>query len=289
MGIKEKTALYLSKFIPDKMYLRLKSRRILWYCFNFKNPKTYNEKLNWLKIYDRNPLYTQMVDKYEAKKYIEEKVGREYVIPTIWVWDKFDDIDFSRLPNKFVLKCNHNSWWNFIVKDKSSLNKSEAKETLNQLLKNNFYYQYRERPYKNVTPKIIAENLLENDDNSELIEYNIFCFNGIPKIIMTCHGDKRIKRYNDFYDIDFNKLNLKCNYDNSNIVDVKPINYNKMLTIAERLSKDIPQLRVDLYSCNWKIYVGELTFFHWAWFCSFEPKKWDKILWDLIVLPRENH
>lgn len=271
----------------DKEYLKIRYKEQTGKKLNINNPVLYNEKLQWLKLYDRKPIYTDMVDKYEAKSFIKKTVGDRYVIKTIGIYDKFDDINFDSLPKKFVMKCTHNSGGVIICSDKSELDIDATRESINEFLKVNHYLRGREWPYKNVKPRIIIEELLENNDGSETIEYNFFCFDGKPKIVMTCHGDKRIKRYNDFYDIDFHKINLKCNYDNSDIIDKKPHNYDEMLKISRKLSQNIPHLRVDLYLCNNKIYVGELTFFHWSGFGKFTPGEWDKKLGDMIKLPKK--
>lgn len=279
--------LYAKGILPinDKKYLKMRYKYKTGKKLDLVHPVLFNEKLQWLKLYDRNPLYSQMVDKYEAKKYISETVGDKYVIPTIGIYNSFDEIDFNKLPKRFVMKCTHNSGGVIICEDKTNFNIEEARKKINKLLKRDHYLGGREWPYKNVKPRIIIEELLKNNDKSEVIEYNFFCFNGMPKIVMTCHGDKRVKRYNDFYDMNFKKLNLKCNYDNSDIVDKKPSNYEEMKQISSKLSKNIPHLRVDLYLCNGKIYVGELTFFHWGGFGKFEPEEWNKKLGDMIDLP----
>ena len=275
-------------WLDDKTYLKLKYRLLMKSKLNLDHPETFNEKLQWLKLNDRNPEYTRMVDKYESKQYVKEKLGEEYVIPLLGVYEKFDDIDFDKLPNQFIIKSTHDCGGIVICKNKNELNIENARKKLSKSLRKNYYYGEREWPYKNVKPRIIVEQLLENKNESELVEYNLFCFDGEPKIVMTCHGDKRIKRYNDFYDIDFNKLDMKCRYDNSDIIDNKPERYEEMLNIARKLSQNIPELRVDLYLCNDKIYVGELTFFHWGGFGTFEPQKWDYELGKLINLDTIN-
>lgn len=269
----------------DEKYLRYRYKQRVHKNLNLDNPSLFTEKLQWLKINDRNSLYTKMVDKFEAKSFIEDKVGKKYVIPTYGIYDKFDDIDFSSLPNSFILKCTHNSGGIVICKNKEELNIDEARKKINKCLQYNHYYTSREWPYKNVKPRIIAEEFLTNDDNSEVVEYNFFCFNGVPKLVMCCLGDKRVKRYNDFYDMDFNKLDLKCEYSNSDIILEKPKCFDELVNLSKKLSIGLPHLRVDLYVCNDKIYVGELTFFHWGGLCKFEPEDWDKTLGDWLELP----
>ena len=273
--------------VPDKLYLKMKYRLRTGNSLNLKNPKRYTEKSQWIKLYDRKKIYTKMVDKYESKEFIEKKVGKDYVVETYGIYENFEQIDFEKLPDKFVIKCTQDSGGLVICKSKKELDIESAKTKIEKSLKNNFYYLGREWPYKNVKPRIIIEELLENDDSSDLIEYNFFCFNGIPRIVMTCHGDKRIKRYNDFYDMKFNKLDIQCEYATSDKKETKPKQFEKMIEISKKLSKDTYSLRVDFYIVNDKIKLGELTFFHWAGFCKFTPDKWDYELGKMIKLPIE--
>lgn len=175
-----------SRILADKTYLKIYFKCKMGYKLNLKNPQTFNEKLQWLKLYDRNPEYTKMVDKYEVREYIKEKIGEEYLIPLIGVYDKFDDIDFDELPNQFVIKCNHDSGGLVICKDKGKLNIEETRKKINKSLKRNYYYSGREWPYKNVKPRIIIEKYMEDSNKSDLIDYKLFCFNGIPKIVLVC-------------------------------------------------------------------------------------------------------
>ena len=274
----------LYNYLSDEKYLSCRYSKKMKKNLNLENPLLFTEKLQWLKINDRNKLYTKMVDKYEAKEYIEAKVGKKYVVPTLGLYNSFDEIDFSSLPNDFIMKCTHNSGGAVVCVNRGNLDIKAARKKINKCLNHNHYYSGREWPYKNVKPRIIIEKLLSNSDGSEVVEYNFFCFNGVPKLVMTCHGDKRIKRYNDFYDMDFNKMNLKCEYDNSSIVEKKPKQFEQMVSMSKKLSENIPHLRVDLYLCDDKIYVGELTFFHWGGFCKFEPEMWDEILGSWIDL-----
>ena len=266
---------YGLKFIPDKMYIQmyyfLRFKKII----NFKNPQTYNEKLNWLKINDRNPLYTKLVDKYEVKEYVANLIGEEYIIPTLGVWNHFDEIDFDKLPDQFVLKCTHDSEGLVIVKDKSKLNKEEAKEKIENALKYNFYYIGREWPYKNVKPRIIAEQYMEDKTDKELKDYKFFCFNGEPKAMFIA-SDRSIGQTKfDYFDLDFNRLNIVQHYPNSTNKVNKPINFDKMIELSKDLSKNLKHARIDFYEVNGKIYFGEITFFHFSGFMPFEPSKWD--------------
>lgn len=275
---------YAFRFIPDKTYIQVyyfaKFRRP---C-NLKNPQLYNEKLNWLKLYDRKPLYTQLVDKYEAKKYIAEQIGEEYVIPTLAVVRHFDEIDFDVLPKQFVLKCTHDSAGIVIVKDKNQLDKAKARKLLEDALRYNFYYIGREWPYKDVEPRIIVEELLEEHTVGDLRDYKFFCFNGEPKLMYVHYDRQTDSPKSDYYDMDYHFLDIRHHYQNGGGVE-KPVNFEKMKELSRVLSKGIPHLRVDFYEVDGKIYVGELTFFHCSGFRPFEPDEWNKILGDWIELP----
>lgn len=270
----------------DEKYLLHKYKIKFKRKLDLNNPKLFTEKLQWLKINDRKSLYTQMVDKYEAKKYIKDIVGDKYNVPTYGIYEKFSDINFDEIPDKFVMKCTHNSGGTVICTNKNEFKKEEANKKISKNLEYSHYYSGREWPYKNVKPRIIIEKLLQNDDKSEVVEYNFFCFNGEPKLVMTCSGDKRIKRYNDFYDMNFKKIELKCEYDNSDVIYQKPKQFDKMVELSKKLSAKIPHLRVDLYVCNDKIYVGELTFYHWSGFCKFEPEEWDRKMGEWLDLKK---
>jgi len=276
------------KLIPDKPYLKIKYKYKMGKKLNLKNPQTFNEKLQWLKLYDRNPLYTKLVDKYEVKQYIAEVLGEEYIIPTLGIYDSFEEIDFSKLPQKFVLKCTHDSGGLIICKDKNSLNMEDAKKKLNKSLKNNFYYYHREWPYKNVKPRIIAEEYMEDENSKDLIDYKFYCFNGEPKIVSVGQGAKgnHIKRIS-FLNMNFERASFKrSDYEGFEIIPPKPLNYDKMIEISRILSKNHDFLRVDLYEINDRIYFGELTFSPCSGYLPFEPKEYDKILGDWIKLSK---
>ena len=265
---------YEMKFIPDKMYLQIYYFSRFKKFINFENPKTYNEKLNWLKINDRNPLYTKLVDKYEVKEYVSNLIGKEYIIPTLGVWNNFDEIDFNKLPNQFVLKCTHDSEGIVIVKDKSKLDINLAKEKITNALKNNFYYIGREWPYKNVKPRIIAEKYMEDSKYKELRDYKFFCFNEEPKVMFIA-SDRASNVKFDYYDLDFNHLDIKQKYQNSTKKIEKPINFEKMIELSKKLSKGLKHARIDFYEVNGKIYFGEITFYHFSGFMPFQPNEWD--------------
>lgn len=279
---------YEMKFIPDKMYLQIYYFLRFKKFINFKNPKTYNEKLNWLKLNDRNPLYTTLVDKYEAKEYVSKLIGKEYIIPSLGVWDSFDEIDFNKLPNKFVLKCTHDSEGLVIVKDKSKLNKIEAKKKIETAMKYNFYYIAREWPYKNVKPRIIAEEYMEDKKYHELRDYKFFCFDGQPKALYIATNRSKGEPYFDYYNLDFKHLDIKQKYQNSPQKVDKPINFKKMIELSQKLSKDLKHARIDFYEVDGKIYFGEITFYHFSGFMPFQPNKWDKIFGDWLDVNNQN-
>lgn len=276
----------ISYNIPDEKYLKIIYKSILKKDLNLENPKTFNEKLQWLKLNNRNPEYTKMVDKYEAKKYVANIIGEEHIIPIIGVWNKFEDIDFKELPNQFVLKCTHDTGGLVICKDKEKINLKEVKKKINKSLKRNFYYYGREWPYKNVKPRIIAEKYMVDESGVELKDYKIFCFDGKAKFILVDFG-RFSDHYRNIYDLDWNLLDLKIKFPiNAEHQIEKPVNLNEMIELAEKLSKNIPHVRVDFYNVRGKIYFGELTFFHGSGFTKIEPEEWDEKIGEYIKLPK---
>ena len=279
----------LSHILPDKMYLKLKYYQRMHKRLNLKNPKTYNEKLQWLKLYYRNPLYTKLVDKYEVKSYVKNLIGAQHIIPTLGVWESFDEIDFSKLPNQFVLKCTHDSGGLVICKDKETLDMNTARKKINASLKRNYYWHTREWQYKDVKPRIIAEQYMVDESGYELKDYKFFCFDGVVKALFiatdrTAEGEET--KF-DFYDADFNHLPVKNGHENSNKILQRPDGFEEMKRIASVLSKGIPQVRVDLYNVNGQIYFGELTFSHWGGMTPFTPEEWDYTFGEWITLPEK--
>lgn len=273
---------------PDKIFLQWKFYFIMGHKLNLKSPRTFNEKLQWLKLYDKHPKYTKMVDKIEAKKYVASIIGEEYIIPTIAVYDNIKDVDFEKLPNQFVLKCSHDSGGVIVCKDKANFNKKAALKKLSKGLNQNFNYETREYPYKNVKPRLIAEQYMEDESGYELKDYKIFCFDGHPKMSFVASDrqkDGEDTKF-DFYDLNWEHIPVVNGHPCSEHGIPKPTNYEKMLDLASKLSQGIPHVRVDFYNINGKIYFGELTFFHWSGFVPFEPEKWDYIFGDYIKLPQ---
>ncbi len=257
------TAHSLSTLLSDKLYLQLKYYKHFRRWIHFNTPSTFNEKLQWLKIHDRRPVYTTMVDKLAVRQYIAEKIGGEYLIPLLGTWDSFDQIDFSSLPDQFVLKCTHDSGSVVICKDRRNLNLKDAERKITSSLKRNFYYVCREWPYKNVKPGIIAEKYMIDSSTGELRDYKFFCFNGRADSVMVCcdRADGDTKFY--FFDknwklLRYNKRGKKAPED---FTLPKPSNMDEMFDLAEKLSRDLPFARIDLYSVEGKTYFGEITLY----------------------------
>ena len=277
--------------MDDEKYLKKKFKSRMGRKLDLENPQTFNEKLQWLKLYDRKDEYTTMVDKYEAKKYIADKIGEEYIIPTLGVWDKFEDIDFDKLPDRFVLKCTHDSGGLVICKDKNKLDIDAAKEKINNSLKNNFYYWGREWPYKNVKPRIIAEEYMENIENGVegLRDYKFYCFNGEAKYLYVSEGlEDHATAKISFLTTDWNFAEFgRSDYEDFEKLPEKPANFDKMIKLANELSTGVAFLRVDLYEINGRIYFSELTFSPCSGFMPFDPEEWDYTCGKFIELPKK--
>ena len=274
--------------LKDEMFLKLKYKRYFGKKLNLENPKTFNEKLQWLKLHDRKDIYTTMVDKCETKKYVANTIGEEYVIQTLGVYDKFNDIDFEKLPNQFVLKCTHDSGGIAICKDKKYFNLEDTKKKINKSLNKNFYYEAREWPYKNVKPRIIAEKFMSDEcQGDELIDFKFFCFNGIPKFLYVSEGmsNKKTKKIS-FANMKYEKMEFnRKDYRQFEKLPPKPVNFEKMKELAKILAKDTIFLRVDFYEINFKVYFSELTFYPNGGFMPIYPEEYDKILGDMLELP----
>lgn len=273
--------------VPDNIYLKVRYCLIMGRRLNLDNPKTFNEKLNWLKIFNRQPVYAEYTDKYTVKSYIEGLIGQEKIIPTLGVWDNFDEIDFDSLPKQFVLKSTNGGGGTGVIicKDKLKLNKEDAKSKLETSMKSNWKIQ-REWVYMDIKPRIIAETYLENDSD-ELRDYKFFCFNGRMKLFKV-DFDRFINHHANYYDRDCNILPFgeKICPPNYNKKIVLPDNIEEMIEIAERLSAKIPFIRVDLYEVNGKIYFGEMTFFPDSGISKFSDEEWDYRLGSWIKLPQ---
>ena len=270
--------------LDDKTFLRIKYQSRTRKKLNLNNPTRFNEKLQWLKLYDRKPEYTVMVDKYAVREYIAQAVGQQYLIPLIGVWDNADEIDFDALPNQFVLKCNHNSARGLcICKDKSKLDIEKTRNSLRQGLAQDFYIIFREWPYKNVKRRIIAEQYMD-DGSGELRDYKVLCFNGEPKLVQY-HQGRFTYHTQDFYDTQWNRLPITQGTPLSENALEKPVFLEEMLELSRKLAKDIPHVRVDWYYVDGQLYFGELTFFDASGFDDFEPDEWNEIIGSWITLP----
>lgn len=269
-------------------------RFMYWYAtgehLNLKNPLSFNEKMQWLKLYDRRPIYTTMADKYAAKQYAASIIDEKYIVPTYGVWNDARDIDWETLPKEVVLKCNHGYGGItgiVICKDLSRLNKAEATRCLNKALKRNYFYTGREWPYKNIKPLVLAEKFL----GENLQDYRVYCFNGEPKLIYSYtnvaqeDGSKPHVSACDIFDCDWNPMpfhqkTLPC----GNVA--RPPHLQEMLEISTKLSKNIPFVRVDFYEGE-QLYLGELTFYPGGGMSSYYPSEWNNILGSWIVLPEK--
>ena len=286
--------MHLNIFFPDKLYLTLLFRLKMGYWIDWKHPKTFSEKLQWLKLYDRNPEYTTMVDKYAVKEYVSKIIGKEYIIPTLGVWDNPEDIDWDSLPQKFVLKTTHGGGGSGVVicKDKATFDKANAIIKLKRSLDNCIYKSLREWPYKKVDKKIIAEVFIEEQfpikNVVDLSDYKVYCFNGEPQIMMISVGRHSDNLCFDYYDMQWNKLPLVWDRPNSDIKHSCPSCFNEIKTLCRKLSKDIPHVRCDFYITNDKPLFGELTFFDSSGFSKFQDKVWNEKLGNMIKLPFEN-
>ena len=275
------------RWMNDEKYLKRLYRIKMGKELNLDYPETFNEKLQWLKLYDRRPEYTTMVDKYEVKKYVAEMIGERYIIPTLGVWNHFDDIDFDKLPNQFVLKCTHDSGGLVIVQDKSKFDKAVAKKKIENSLKRKFYYVGREWPYKNVKPRIIAEQYMVDESGYELKDYKIFTSDGFAKAlyIATDRQSEEREMKRNFYDMEFKKISFWNSHPNADVEIKRSQAFEEMRLLAEKIAKGIPRVRVDFYDINGKVYFGEMTFYHNSSLTTIHPEEWDYKFGEWIKLP----
>ena len=279
---KERLSVILSamKFIPDKPFLKLEYRFLTGKPLNLKNPVTYDEKLQYLKLYDRKPVYTVMADKIAMRDFVAQRIGEGHTVPLYGVWDRAEDVDFDSLPDTFVIKCNHDSKGLSICTDKQSFNREEAARQLDKSLKRNHFWMAREWPYRNIEPRILAEQYIPGKT-----EYQVFCFAGEPKVMFV--PDTVDGRFcESFLDMDYREIeDLSMGYPKLPSVPGKPECFEQMKEFCRALSADCPHLRVDFYVCGDSIYVGELTFFNDAGFAPVKTHEWDEKLGSWISLP----
>lgn len=275
---------------PDKTYIKFMYRVMKGYCLDLENPIRFSEKLQWLKLYNRKPEYTIMVDKIEAKNYVKNILGKEHIIPTIGVWSNPDEIDFSELPQKFVLKCNHNSGIGmYICRDKNSIDENTIKKELRKGLSEDYFLKNREWPYKDVPRKILAETFIETANSDDLKDYKFFCFDGVVKFFKI-DFDRFTDHHANYYTTDGKLLpngeaEFPPKYDHYEKI---PENLSEMIAYAEKLSKNIPFVRIDFYDVDGKVYFGEITFFPSSGFGRFIPEDWDIELGKMLKLPQKN-
>ncbi len=281
--------LVLQRIMPSKAYLKLRYVVIFKRRLNLKNPVTFTEKLQWLKLYDYHKEYTLYVDKVLVKDYVASVIGRDYLLPTLGVWDSAKDIDFSQLPDKFILKCNHNSGAVVICRDKSLFDAEKARQVMARLLKGNYYLVGRETPYRYVKRKIFAEKLLEMPNGGELLDYKFFCFAGRPEFVKVNFNKDAVFQAN-YYDMDMNLLPFgEVGHDPDYSREfVKPENFDTMIEIASKLSVGIPFVRIDLYNVDGRIFFGEITFYPTSGFEPFNDNDWDIRLGNMIQLPKKH-
>lgn len=276
------------KFMDDEHFLKLSYKIRMGKKLNLVNPTTFNEKIQWLKLHDRKPLYTDLADKYKAKEYIASLIGEEYIIPTLGVWDNFEDIEFEKLPDQFVLKCTHDSGGLVICRDKEEFDEGGARKKIKDSLKRNYFWSGREWPYKNIKPRILAEKYMNDGENLGLRDYKFFCFSGLPKMLYVSEGlENHLTARISFYDLKGNELPF-CRNDYKPIGEAieLPINFDEMLEIATKIAMSInnPFVRIDLYSIHNKTYFSEVTFSPCGGVLPFEPEEWDQKLGQWIKL-----
>ena len=280
---------FLKRRLSDKAYLSLQYRCFIGKSINWDNPTSFTEKLQWLKLCNRTPEHSVMVDKYEVKEYVAQTIGSEHIIPTYGVWDRFEDIDFDSLPNQFVLKCTHDSGGLVICKDKQTLDKKAARRKIEKSLHRDYYLAGREWPYKNVPKRVIAEKFISPSQNSvtaDLPDYKFFCFNGKVKFFKVDFG-RFVEHHANYYSSEGKLLNFgeKGLDPDPNYPIELPINLGEMISLAEKLSENEPFLRVDFYNVNGKIFFGELTFYPASGMGQFNPTEYDDWIGNLLSLP----
>ena len=279
---------HISKYVPNTIYLHCK-----YYCsfgkrLHLRHPKTYNEKIQWLKLYGRDSHTAELCDKYAVKEYVSNLIGKEYVIPLLGVWNDPGDINFDTLPNQFVLKCTQNSGTGmYVCKDKSKMDKNSVIEGLKRGIKEDYFLPSRDYCYKGIPHRIIAEEYREDKETGELRDYKFFCFDGVPKIFFIASGRSKGEHEVtfDFYDMDFNHLPFTNGHPNSTVPLAKPHCFEEMKQLAAKLSAGLTHVRIDFYEANGQVYFGEYTFSHWGGYRPFEPEEWDYKIGEWIKLP----
>lgn len=271
----------------DEVYLRLYYFFCMKKFLHLKNPETYNEKLQWLKLYDRNPMYSTLVDKYEVKKIVAERIGRKHVATLLAHWDTPEELSFEGLPKSFVLKTTHGGGNRgvIIVRDKTAVNIEEIRKDLKKAMQCDLFKLSKEWPYKNIKRRIIAEEFLEDKETGELRDYKFFCFDGVVKaLFVATERQKRKEPFFCFFDENYRPIDVKQGHPRPEILPKKPEMFDQMKSIAENLSKGLNHVRVDLYQVNGEIYFGEFTFYHFGGTVPFEPEMWDYVFGSWLKL-----
>lgn len=279
-----KICFVFNKQLPDKLYIQMMYYVKLGKRLHLKHPVLFNEKLNWLKLYQRRPEYTDMADKYEVRRFVKERIGEEYLIPLLGVWNSVEEIPFDILPDQFVLKCTHDSASVVICKDKQHFDREQVKKKLAACMNTNYFWASREWPYKDIKPRIIAEQYMVDESHTELKDYKIYCFDGKPALIQVDFG-RFTKHERNLYTTDWKYINERFEYPNNPEMQIlKPEGLERMLQLAGRLSTGIPSVRIDFYSIEGRIYFGEITFYQEGGFGKFEHESFEKKLGDLIKI-----
>lgn len=276
----------LLNLLNDKTHITLKYRLSMGHAMNWENPQTFTEKLNWLKLYDHDPRYPGIVDKWEVMNFVKARIGEDYCVKKFGVWEHFADIDFDTLPEQFVLKCTHDSGGVVICKDKANFDKEAARKKLESALKKNYYWLSREWPYKEIHPRILAEEYLEDCDQGGLPDYKFFCFDGEPQFLFVATGRAEGDTRFDFFDREFQWLPVKQHYPNANKPPEKPQCFDEMLELARKLSVGFKHVRVDFFQVGGKVYFGEMTLTHFAGYHPYEPECYDKIFGSYLHLEK---
>ena len=280
---------HTARIWPLKFYITMQFRMLVGYWPDLKTPHTFNEKLNWLKIYNRKPEYTLMADKYAVKQMVKEKIGEEYVVPCYGVWNDAHDIDFEKLPYPVVLKSTADTSSVIICRNHASIDTKRICRCLNKSISRNFYYQSREWVYKNIKPRIIVDLLLDDNSGHELLDYKFWCFNGEPRIMYITKKARCI--FENFYDMEFRPMDIDHRFERYKPGFSKPDKFELMKELCRKLLKgiNIPFVRIDFFYVNHQIYFGEFTFYDWAGMRSFINKEQDLQLGDMIDLHIEDN
>ena len=269
------------KRMPTKMYLRLQYFKNYRQWLHINHPKTYAEKLAYLKVYEYDPRLSQLVDKYRVRRYVADKIGEDHLVPLIGVYKDVTEIPWDQLPESYVLKCNHDSGSTILHRSNEGFDKEHAIDVLSKHLKNNLYYYAREYPYKEVSPLVVCEEFLDDGKNLTPNDFKIMCFSGEPKFIIL-DQNRFVDHHRDIYDISWNKLDISTDHPQTSLIQDKPAKLDDMLDIARSLSKGFKHVRVDLYLIGERIYFGELTFCPWGGVIKFKPDKWNYTFGELI-------